>query len=42
MRNIKILAIIPYEGLRDNMLKAAKSYENVSMQVVVGTMELGL
>ncbi|MGE4214335.1 MAG: PrpR N-terminal domain-containing protein [Anaerotignaceae bacterium] len=42
MDKVKILAVVPYEELRDDILQASKAFDNLNIQVVVGTMEAGL
>lgn len=42
MEKVKILAIVPYEELREDILKASKAFDNLNIQVVVGTMDAGL
>ncbi|MEA5083382.1 MAG: PrpR N-terminal domain-containing protein [Lachnospiraceae bacterium] len=42
MEKVKILAIVPYEELREDILQASKAFDNLNIQVVVGTMDAGL
>ena len=42
MEEIKILAVVPYEELGQDILQASKAFDISNIQAVVGTMESGL
>lgn len=42
MDKVKIVAIVPYEALREDMIIASKAFDGVKIEVVVGTMDSGL
>ena len=39
---VKILAVAPYEGLAAILEREARSYDNLSMTIVVGNLEEGV
>lgn len=42
MKQIKVLAVLPYEGMKDMMVSAAEEYREISLQAFVGDLKKGV
>ena len=42
MKTINVLAILPYEGMKEIIINAAKEFEEISLYAYVGDLEEGV